>query len=118
MNKTVILSAVILGLSSIAHAAPADKDAVPYNLSTEPASTAWQATPIVGASGDQAAAVAEPTHKSGVRPIAGYSGKSKGRGKNVGGEAIITLNNDTPTGDTQLYGEIKGGVSGTRTKVR
>lgn len=122
MKKTTLLSSImavaVLGLSHISLAAPtsADSDS-PYNLSTTPASTAWQATPIVG-DATAAATTTEmaPTDSSRVRPIAGVSGKSRGTGKNVGGEAIITMNNDTPEGNVQLFGEIKGGVSATRTR--
>ncbi len=120
INKTRLMTSLTLlgtlGLTTAAFAAPvADAAKTPYNLSTEPASTAWQATPLVSDAVDTPTK-AMPIGEQRVRPIGSISGKSRGAGNNVGGEATVTLNNDTPDGNAQLFGEIVGGVSTTRTR--
>lgn len=117
--KNLMTTAVLALFSTLAFStvAQAQDAKTPYNLSTEPASTAWQATPLVGEVPDAAkASDAKPVDNRRLRPIGQYSGQSNSRGKNVNGEAIVTLNNDTPTGDVQLFGQIVGGVSGSRTR--
>lgn len=117
--KHFILTSIVAAFSSLGFStlALAEEALTPYNLSTEPASTAWQATPLVGDALDvPKASGAKANSDRRLRPIGQYSGQSNSRGKNVNGEAIVTLNNDTPTGEVQLFGQIVGGVSGTRTR--
>lgn len=117
MKKMIATSALALfSTLSLSTMAQAEKVKTPYNLSTEPASTAWLATPLVGEPTENKAAEAKPVDQRTLRPIGQYSGQSNSRGKNVNGEAIVTLNNDTPTGDVQLFGQVVGGVSSSRTR--